>query len=58
MTPGIDMPLVMVGEFDISAFDVPDSIASANPKSSTLTPPFGETLMLAGFKSRWTTPFS
>ena len=33
-------------------------IAFARPKSSTLTVPSGVILMLAGFRSRWTIPFS
>ena len=32
--------------------------AFANPKSSTFTVPSARTLMLAGFRSRWTTPAS
>ena len=35
----------------------PDS-AFARPKSSTFTVPSGRTLMLAGFRSRWTMPCS
>ena len=34
------------------------SIALARPKSRTLTLPSGVILMLAGFRSRWRTPFS
>jgi hypothetical protein len=33
-------------------------VVFASPKSSTLTTPSGVTLMLAGFRSRWTMPFS
>ena len=34
------------------------SVSLARPKSSSLTPPSGRTLTLAGLRSRWTTPFS
>ena len=34
------------------------AIAFARPKSSTFTTPSGVILMLAGFRSRWTMPFS
>ena len=34
------------------------SASFASPKSSTFTMPSGVTLMLAGFRSRWTMPFS
>ena len=33
-------------------------VGFASPKSSTLTTPSGVILMLAGFRSRWTMPFS
>ena len=36
----------------------PRPTAFARPKSRTLTLPSGVTLMLAGFRSRWMTPFS
>jgi hypothetical protein len=36
----------------------PASTSFANPKSSTFTVPSARTLMLAGLRSRWTTPAS
>ena len=41
-----------------SALGIGSSIAFARPKSSTFTTPSGVILMLAGFRSRWTTPRS
>jgi len=38
--------------------EVPESIAFASPKSSTLTVPSSRTLMFCGFRSRWTMPCS
>ena len=34
------------------------SVTLANPKSSTFTVPSGRRMMLPGFRSRWTMPFS
>ena len=59
------MPVVIAGEVivgDCVAFAMPPdaagSSAFANPKSSTFTVPSSVTLMLAGFRSRWTIPCS
>src|SRR4051794_38294826 len=48
-------PIVMVGECEISEAPGGSAIL-ASPKSNTLTAP-GVSLMLAGFRSRWTIPF-
>ena len=53
--------LAIVGDSDRAAAVVagPDpSSAFARPKSSTFTVPSSRTLMLAGFRSRWTMPCS
>ena len=50
---------VIVGDWVTPEAGAPAaSTALARPKSSTLTVPSGRTLMLAGFKSRWTMPCS
>jgi hypothetical protein len=38
--------------------EIRESMAFANPKSSTLTVPSARTLMVAGFRSRWMMPWS
>ena len=59
MTPIWVAAAVRVGEFAGSPSGLAvGSSALASPKSSTLTVPSGVTLMLAGFRSRWTTPAS
>ena len=59
-TPVIIASVVIAGDWDNPT--APGAAgASANfarPKSSTFTVPSGRTLMLAGFRSRWMTPFS
>ena len=57
MRPGID-PLATVGIAVALRSEVFGPSALARPKSSTLTVPAGVSLMLAGFKSRWTMPRS
>ena len=51
---------VIVGDCDSVRPTLPTrrSIALARPKSSTFTAPSGVSLMFAGFRSRWTIPFS
>jgi hypothetical protein len=50
---------VTVGKFaGVPADAVAGSAIFANPKSSTFTASSGLTLILAGFRSRWTMPFS
>ena len=49
---------VSVGDCDASLAGAVAGDAFARPKSSTLTMPSGVILMLAGFRSRWTMPFS
>ncbi len=49
--------IISVGEFTGSE-ESEDGDTAANPKSSTLTTPDGVIMMLAGFRSRWTMPFS
>ena len=49
---------LIVGACDRSGPAESPVVAFASPKSSTLTTPSGVTLMLAGFRSRWTIPFS
>jgi hypothetical protein len=56
--PLSDFALFKVGEIVASRFDEELCITAARPKSSTLTNPCGVTFTLAGFKSRWTIPFS
>ena len=48
---------VTVGEADGSELAARSSVALASPKSSTLTPPPGASTTLAGFRSRWITPW-
>ena len=57
ITPGID-PDISVGEYKKSEFAAEHSIGLARPKSKTFTLPSGVIFTLAGFKSRWTIPFS
>ena len=59
ITPACVARMVSVGESaglspEAGSFDS----AFASPKSSTLAWPSAESLILAGFRSRWTTPFS
>jgi hypothetical protein len=58
MTPAYVARMLSVG--DIVRDDAVASRSSifARPKSSTFTVPSGPTLMFAGFRSRWMTPFS
>ncbi|HET9372386.1 MAG TPA: hypothetical protein VFO19_19120 [Vicinamibacterales bacterium] len=59
ITPGVVAEAVMVGESTILwKSDDFGSAALANPKSSTFAVPSDLTLMLAGFRSRWTMPAS
>ena len=59
MTPCCVAASLSVGEFDKIQFGFcSPANAFANPKSSTFTLPSGVTLILAGFRSRWITPFS
>ena len=49
---------VIVGE-EVTSGDDPSGLSAfASPKSSTLTDPSGVRFTLAGFRSRWTMPFS
>ena len=50
--------VVIVGDCDAFGAPATGSSALASPKSSTLTVPSGRSLMLAGFRSRWTMPCS
>ena len=58
MTPSRVPPTVTVGDCVGSRRRSRAIVAFARPKSSTLTTPSGVILMLAGFRSRWTMPFS
>ena len=59
MSPAAVPVWARVGDCDRSAEDAPGpSQALARPKSRTLTLPSGVSLMLPGFRSRWTMPFS
>ena len=49
---------IIVGEFIRSAFDPLASNVFASPKSRILIWPSAATITLAGFRSRWTMPFS
>src|SRR5262249_7921501 len=57
-TPAMVARMVRVGEDEASDTGVGPDSALAKPKSSTFTRPSGVSLMLAGLRSRWTTPFS
>ena len=57
-TPARVAAAVIVGECVASGEDRSTVIAFARPKSRTLTLPSGRSLTLAGFRSRWTIPFS
>jgi hypothetical protein len=57
-TPVIMAGVVIVGDCDIFAALPTGSIALARPKSSTFTVPSGVVMMLVGFRSRCTMPFS
>ena len=50
--------MTTVGDFEMSPAGVSISMALARPRSRTLMRPSGVTLMFAGFRSRWMTPFS
>ena len=57
-TPACVAAAVIVGE-DVMSGDDPSPVSAfARPKSSTLTCPPGVSFTLAGFRSRWTIPFS
>ena len=55
MSPACVPTVVPAG---VSAGSAKGVVAFATPKSSTLTRPSGVSLMLAGFRSRWTIPCS
>ncbi len=57
MMPALVAIMLSVGEF-ATLLAGAASIALARPKSSTLTLSSGVILMFAGFRSRWTMPFS
>ena len=57
-TPARVAAAVIVGECVASGEDRSAVIAFARPKSRTLTLPSGRSFTLAGFRSRWTIPFS
>ena len=65
MRASAGLPSACSGEryFAVPSTGAPVVIASpeaarAIPKSMTFTSPFGPSMMLAGFTSRWTIPFS
>ena len=59
ITPACVAIALIVGECATFTDDAPSGSAiRARPKSSTFTLSSGVTLMLAGFRSRWTIPFS
>ncbi len=57
-TPACVAAAVIVGDEVTSGEDPSALSALARPKSRTLTAPAGVRFTLAGFRSRWTTPFS
>ena len=57
-TPACVAAAVMVGERVTSGAEPSTTSAFARPKSRTLTDPPGVNLTFAGFRSRWTIPFS
>ena len=52
------VPLAIVGDSERFASDASRPYSFASPKSRILGFPSAVTLMFAGFKSRWMTPFS
>ena len=58
MTPCWVAAMLNVGDCETFTSDPSPANALANPKSRTFTWPSGVTLMLAGLRSRWMTPFS
>ena len=58
MTPCWVAAWLSVGEFERFISACSPQTLSPDPKSNTFTFPSGVTLIFAGFKSRWMTPFS
>src|SRR5262245_59222462 len=56
--PGFVAAILRVGEFESAGLAGALSRAFANPKSSTLTCPWGVIFTSPGSRSRWTMPFS
>ena len=60
ITPAAVPRAVSVGEYEIDGFETVASLSKifARPKSSSFTRPSGVIFTFAGFRSRWTMPFS